>query len=402
MSKQLILVLNCGSSSLKGAVIDPQNGRMLASCLAERLTTPQAFITFKKDGEKLEVSLASRFDHAGAVGALMNELEKHSMHDRIAAIGHRVAHGGERYHESVLVNEAVLQGLKDCIPLAPLHNPANISGILAAQEHFPGLPNVAVLDTSFHQSIPERAYTYAVPRELRKKYAFRRYGFHGTSMRYVAPEAVRLLDGRPSERLIIAHLGNGASITAVKNGKSVDTSMGFTPLEGLVMGTRSGDVDAGIYDYLTAHTGMSVNQVSDMLNKKSGLLGISELSNDCRTLEQAAAEGHEGAALALDVMTYRLAKYIASMAVAAGGIDALVFTGGIGENSALVRGKTVAHLGFLGLHIDEQANLATRFGAEGIISPAGIEPAVLVVPTDEEAMIASDTAALAGLLAEAC
>ncbi len=397
MSEKLILVLNCGSSSLKGAVVDPKSGNVLISCLAERLTTPEAYITFKKDGEKSEVSLADRFDHAGAVGALLDELSKHGLRERIAAIGHRVAHGGEQYSESVLVDDTVLAGLKACIPLAPLHNPANISGIVAAQENFPGLPNVAVLDTSFHQTIPERAYTYAVPHELRKKHAFRRYGFHGTSIRYVAPAAARCLAGKPSSRLIVAHLGNGASITAVKDGQSMDTSMGFTPLEGLVMGTRSGDVDAGIYDYLTSQVGMSVKEVSDMLNKKSGLLGISELSNDCRTLEQAAEEGHEGARLALEVMTYRLAKYIASMAVATGGIDALVFTGGIGENSRSIRAQTVAHLGFLGLHIDEAANTATRFGAEGIISPEGETPAVLVIPTNEEWMIASDTAALAGL-----
>lgn len=292
--------------------------------------------------------------------------------------------------------------LNTCIPLAPLHNPANINGILAAQEHFPGLPNVGVMDTSFHQTMPERAYTYAVPRELRKKYAFRRYGFHGTSMRYVAPEAARIL-GKPLEdiRMIIAHLGNGASITAIKNGKSVDTSMGFTPIEGLVMGTRCGDIDPGVYSYLTSQTGLDVAQVDEMLNKKSGLLGISELSNDCRSLEIAADEGHEGARLALEVMTYRLAKYIASMAVACGGVDALVFTGGIGENSRNIRAKTVSYLDFLGLHIDTKANMEKRYGNSGIISPTDSSPAVLVVPTNEELMIAHDTAQLAGFMEEA-
>ena len=321
MSNQLILVLNCGSSSLKGAVIDRKNGKVLLSCLGERLGTPEAVITFSKDGKKCQTALTGRNDHAGAVGMLLKELEKHGLHDRIKAIGHRIAHGGEKYSESVLIDQAVMDELNTCIPLAPLHNPANINGILAAQEHFPGLPNVGVMDTSFHQTMPERAYTYAVPRELRKKYAFRRYGFHGTSMRYVAPEAARIL-GKPLEdiRMIIAHLGNGASITAIKNGKSVDTSMGFTPIEGLVMGTRCGDIDPGVYSYLTSQTGLDVAQVDEMLNKKSGLLGISELSNDCRSLEIAADEGHEGARLALEVMTYRLAKYIASMAVACGGV----------------------------------------------------------------------------------
>ena len=402
MSNQLILVLNCGSSSLKGAVIDRKNGKVLLSCLGERLGTPEAVITFSKDGKKCQTALTSRNDHAGAVGMLLKELEKHGLHDRIKAIGHRIAHGGEKYSESVLIDQAVMDELNACIPLAPLHNPANINGILAAQEHFPGLPNVGVMDTSFHQTMPERAYTYAVPRELRKKYAFRRYGFHGTSMRYVAPEAARIL-GKPLEdiRMIIAHLGNGASITAIRNGKSVDTSMGFTPIEGLVMGTRCGDIDPGVYSYLTSHAGLDVTQVDEMLNKKSGLLGISELSNDCRSLEIAADEGHEGARLALEVMTYRLAKYIASMAVACGGVDALVFTGGIGENSRNIRAKTVSYLDFLGLHIDTKANMEKRYGNSGIISPTDSSPAVLVVPTNEELMIAHDTAQLAGFMEEA-
>ena len=370
MSKNLILVLNCGSSSLKGAVLDNDNGEVLLSCLGEKLTTPDAYITFKKDGQKHRVELADRHDHTGAVGALLDELKKYGLDADLEA----------------------------CIPLAPLHNPANLTGIRAAQAIFAGLPNVAVFDTAFHQTMPEHAYTYAVPRALYKKYAFRRYGFHGTSFRFVAPEAARIIGKDVKDcRLVIAHLGNGASITAVKNGESQDTSMGFTPLEGLVMGTRSGDVDAGIYPFLAANAGMSVEEVSDLLNKKSGLLGISELSNDCRIVEEAAAEGHEGAKLAMAVTAYRLAKYIAAMAVAAGGIDALVFTGGIGENSDAVRAQTVAHLALLGLKLDEQANTDVRFGKEGIISPKGQTPAVVVVPTNEELMIAHDTAALSGL-----
>ena len=398
MSKQLILVLNCGSSSLKGAVIDNQSGDVLLSCLGEKLTTPDAYITFKKDGQKHKVELADRHDHTGAVGALLDELKKYGLDADVKAIGHRVVHGGEKYSASVLIDDEVIAQLEACIPLAPLHNPANLTGIRAAQAIFAGLPNVAVFDTAFHQTMPERAYTYAVPRALYKNYAFRRYGFHGTSFRFVAPEAARII-GKDiqNSRLIIAHLGNGASITAVKNGESQDTSMGFTPLEGLVMGTRSGDVDASVFPFMAANAGMSVEEVADLLNKKSGLLGLSELSNDCRVVEEAAAEGHEGAKLAMDVMTYRLAKYIASMAVATGGIDALVFTGGIGENSDVVRAKTVEHLGFLGLHIDPAANTDMRFGKEGIISPQGQAPAVVVVPTNEELMIAHDTAALSGL-----
>ena len=358
MSKQLILVLNCGSSSLKGAVIDNQNGDVLLSCLGEKLTTPDAYITFKKDGQKHKVELSDRHDHTGAVGALLDELKKYGLDADVKAIGHRVVHGGEKYSASVLIDDAVIVQLEACIPLAPLHNPANLTGIRAAQAIFAGLPNVAVFDTAFHQTMPEHAYTYAVPRSLYKNYAFRRYGFHGTSFRFVAPEAARIIGKDVKNcRLVIAHLGNGASITAVKNGQSQDTSMGFTPLEGLVMGTRSGDVDAGIYPFLANNAGMSVEEVNDLLNKKSGLLGISELSNDCR----------------------------------------VVFTGGIGENSDIVRAQTVAHLGFLGLNIDGEANLAVRFGKEGIISPQGVTPAVVVVPTNEELMIAHDTAALSGL-----
>ena len=398
MADQLILVLNCGSSSLKGALIDNRNGDVLISCLAEKLTTPDAYITFKKDGNKHQVSLTDRHDHTGAVGALLEELKAHGLQDQVKAIGHRVVHGGEKYSGSVLVTDDVIATLEACIPLAPLHNPANLTGLRAAQAIFAGLPNVAVFDTAFHQTMPAHAYTYAVPHELYEKYGFRRYGFHGTSFRYVAPEAAKLIGKDISNsRLVIAHLGNGASISAVKNGQSVDTSMGFTPLEGLVMGTRSGDVDASIYAFLANNAGMSVEQVTDLLNKKSGLLGISGLSNDCRAIEEAAAEGHEGAKLAMEVMTYRLAKYVAAMSVATGGIDALVFTGGIGENSELVRSKVVAHLAFLGLNIDAAANTATRFGKEGIISPAGQTPAVVVVPTNEELMIAMDTGRLSGL-----
>ena len=398
MAHNLILVLNCGSSSLKGALIDNESKELVMSCLAEKLTTPDAYITFKKDGEKHTVTLTDRHDHTGAVGALLDEMKSLGLQEHVKAIGHRVVHGGEKYSGSVVITDDVIATLEACIPLAPLHNPANLTGIRAAQTIFPNLPNIGVFDTAFHQTMPEHAYTYAVPRELYRQHGFRRYGFHGTSYRYVAPTAAKLLGTDVNHcRLVIAHLGNGASICAVKNGESMDTSMGVTPLEGLVMGTRSGDVDPSVYSFLAANAGMSAEAVTDMLNKKSGLLGISELSNDCRAIEEGAAEGHEGAKLAMEVMTYRLAKYIASMAVATGGIDALVFTGGIGENSMAVRSKTVAYLNFLGLEIDEKANEATRFGAEGIISPAGKKPAVLVVPTNEELMIAMDTSRLAGL-----
>ncbi|OSI15626.1 acetate kinase [Neisseria dumasiana] len=417
MSDKLILVLNCGSSSLKGALIDNHSGEVILSCLAEKLTTPEAYITFKyfehphvrpvdrgswfvnrKDGEKHEVSLSGRHDHTGAVEALLEELKTHDLQNLVQAIGHRVVHGGEKYSGSVVIDDDVISTLEECIPLAPLHNPANLTGIRAAQSIFPGLTNVGVFDTAFHQTMPQHAYTYAVPQELYRKYGFRRYGFHGTSFRYVAPTAAKILGKDVADcSLVIAHLGNGASVCAVKNGESKDTSMGVTPLEGLVMGTRSGDIDPSTYSFLAENAGMDIKAVTDLLNKKSGLLGISELSNDCRTIQEAAEEGHEGAKLALEVMTYRLAKYIAAMAVATGGIDALVFTGGIGENSDVVRSKTVGYLGFMGLTIDEKANEATRFGASGMISQAGYSPAVLVVPTNEERMIAMDTGRLSGL-----
>ncbi len=369
MSDKLILVLNCGSSSLKGALIDNHSGEVILSCLAEKLTTPDAYITFKyfehpnvkpadraswfngrADGDKHEVSLSGNHDHTGAVQALLDELKTHDLQNLVKAIGHRVVHGGEKYSGSVVITDDVIATLEECIPLAPLHNPANLTGIRAAQSIFPELTNVGVFDTAFHQTMPEHAYTYAVPRELYRKYGFRRYGFHGTSFRYVAPAAAQILGKNVEDcALVIAHLGNGASVCAVKNGESKDTSMGVTPLEGLVMGTRSGDIDPSTCSFLAENAGMDVKAVTDLLNKKSGLLGISELSNDCRTIQEAADEGHAGAKLALEVMTYRLAKYIASMAVATGGIDALVFTGGIGENSNVVRSKTVGYLGFFGL-----------------------------------------------------
>ena len=328
----------------------------------------------------------------------MAELEARKLDKRIGAVGHRVVHGGERFKESCLIDDEVIKGIEECIMLAPLHNPAHLLGIRAAMSIFSHVPHAVVFDTAFHQSMPEHAYTYAVPRELYRKYGLRRYGAHGTSYRFVAAEAARLL-GRSEEglRLVIAHLGNGASIAASNSGKCRDTSMGLTPLEGLVMGTRSGDIDANVFPFLHNNAGLNIEQITDLLHKQSGLLGISELSNDCREIEEAAGKGHEGAKLALEVFAYRLAKYVASMSVAAGGLDALVFTGGIGENSDTIRSKTIGYLGFLGLTVDEKANLAARFGEGGIISQAGSTPLAMVIPTNEELMIAQDTAHLAGI-----
>ncbi|PSJ80630.1 acetate kinase [Neisseria iguanae] len=398
MSQKLILVLNCGSSSLKGAVLDNDSGDVLLSCLAEKLGLPDAYITFKFNGEKHKVELAVNPNHTGAVEALMEELKSHGFDSQIGAIGHRIVSGGEEYSESTLITEDVIAGIEKCIPLAPLHNPANLLGVHAAQNIFKGLPNVAVFDTAFHQTMPERAYMYAVPRELYSKYGLRRYGFHGTSYRYVSDEAARFLGKDKNDlRMVIAHLGNGASIAAIANGVCQDTSMGLTPLEGLVMGTRSGDIDPAVFGFLAENANMTITQVTDMLNKKSGLLGLSELSSDCRTIEEEAANGHSGAVLALEVFCYRLAKYVGSMAVAAGGLDVLAFTGGIGENSELIRSKVLGYLGFLGLNVDQDANLAARFGNAGVITTADSKAVAVVIPTNEELMIAHDTARLSGL-----
>ena len=398
MSDKLILVLNCGSSSLKGAVVNKDNGDVLLSCLAEKLNLPDAYITFKINGNKERVELSDAPNHTGAVGALLQELKKHGLDSRIGAIGHRVVSAGEEYSESVLIDSKVIDAIERCIPLAPLHNPANLLGIRAAQEIFKGLPNVAVFDTAYHQTMPEHAYTYAIPRKYYRELHLRRYGFHGTSYRFVADETARFLGkDLKSLRLVIAHLGNGASIAAIKNGQSQDTSMGLTPLEGLVMGTRSGDIDASVYQFLADNTGMGIKEITDVLNKQSGLLGISELSNDCRTIEEEAAKGHEGAKLALEIFTYRLAKYVASMAVAAGGLNVLAFTGGIGENSDIIRAKVLGYCEFLGLKLDADANLAARFGKAGVITTADSPVTAVVIPTNEELMIAQDTALLSGL-----
>lgn len=397
MSK-LILVLNCGSSSLKGAVLNSENGDVLLSCLGEKLNLADAYITFKVNGQKERVDLSATPNHTGAVGAMLEKLKAMGLESQIGAIGHRVVSGGEEYSESVLIDDSVMAAIEKCIPLAPLHNPANLLGIRAAQDIFKGLPNVAVFDTAFHQTMPEHAYMYAIPRKFYRELGLRRYGFHGTSYRFVAEEAANVLGADKNNlKLVIAHLGNGASITAVRNGKSMDTSMGLTPLEGLVMGTRSGDVDPSIFSFLADNLKLSTQQITDILNKESGLMGISELSSDCRVIEDESLNGHEGAVLALEMFSYRLAKYVASMAVAAGGLDALVFTGGIGENSDIIREKVLNYCEFLGFSVDKEANTAARFGKAGVITAAGSKVKAVVIPTNEELMIAQDTARLSGL-----
>ena len=388
----LILVLNCGSSSMKAAVLDGVTGESFLTVLAEKLGSADALITTKFQGEKEVFYFKEHTSHDHAVKKLLQILQQHGLNKDIIAVGHRVVHGGETFHASTLITREVLEDIEHCIPLAPLHNPAHLLGIHAAQEAFPDLPHVAVFDTSFHQTMPEHAYLYAIPRKYYRQNAVRRYGFHGTSYRYVSQAAAKMLE-RPLDELcmVVAHLGNGASVTAIKNGISVDTSMGLTPLEGLIMGTRSGDIDPSIFEFLFDNKHMSIHQINSMLNKDSGLLGISELSNDCRTLEEHAALGHDGAILALNMFAYRLAKYIASMTVATGRLDALVFTGGIGENSASMRKRVMQHLGFLGVHVDDALNQAMVGGQAGSINLTTDTVASLVIPTNEELMIAKDT-----------
>ena len=395
MSDALILVINSGSSSLKFA-LQPVNGDTpLLSGLAECLGTRDACITFKSAAGKEKCTLEGGA-HDAALKGVIGHLRARGMLEHVAAVGHRVVHGGERFNGSALIDDEVEAAIEACIQLAPLHNPANLLGIRVARQALPALPQVAVFDTAFHQSMPRAAYLYALPMTLYREHGVRRYGMHGTSHRYVAAEAVRQLDLPAEHGIVIAHLGNGASATAVKNGVSVDTTMGMTPLEGLVMGTRSGDIDPGSIAYIAERLGLDLAGVDTLLNKQSGLLGLSGLSNDCRTLEEAAAEGHEGARIALEVFAHRLARHIGGLAMSLDRVDAIAFTGGIGENSALLRQMTCAHLKALGVTLDSSANQQCVRGRAGRID-AGQGPAVAVVATDEEGMIALDTARLAGL-----
>ncbi|PVZ63515.1 acetate kinase [Pelagibaculum spongiae] len=391
--KTNILILNCGSSSLKFAVIDPTSEQEFISGLAERLGSPEAVIVSKFQGEKTTINIADEA-HDGAIAGVLDVLKEKGLFDTIAAVGHRVVHGGEAFTASTLVAEDVKKAISDCIPLAPLHNPANLLGIEAAEKHFPGLPQAAVFDTAFHQTMPAQAYLYPVPYEYYTDLGLRKYGFHGTSYRFITASACEML-GRKTEEtaLLIAHLGNGASAAAVLNGEGVDTTMGLTPLDGLMMGTRSGSVDPNIFTFLRDQKGYSLDEVASVLNKKSGLLGLSQISNDCRAVEEAAAEGSKQALLTLDVYCYVLAKQLAGLAIGLGRIDALVFTGGIGENSELIRRKVVELMGIFGFKLDNDLNLKQRFGAEGVIT-AESGPVAMVVSTNEELMIARDTASL--------
>ena len=384
-----VLVINSGSSSLKFSLIDSSSEAVLAQGLAEALGSPAASLHVSRPGQPKETRAISGAHHSEAMAAVLAVIE--GLH--IGAVGHRVVHGGEAFSGSVLIDGKTVAAIQDCVPLAPLHNPANLAGIEAARERFPDLPHVAVFDTAFHQTMPPRAFHYALPHALYEKHKVRRYGFHGTSHRFVSAEAANLLGKAPGDvQLITAHLGNGCSACAVKGGHSVDTTMGFTPLEGLVMGTRSGDIDPNLHEFLSKALGKSLEEITAMLNRESGLLGISGLSNDMRTLAAAAEEGHARAALAIEVFCYRLAKGLLALAAGLDRIDALVFTGGIGEHSAAVREKTLSFLQILNPRIDAELNRNHGRDGHGRITLPDSGLLALVVPTNEELVIAREAA----------
>ncbi|GLS91547.1 acetate kinase 1 [Psychromonas marina] len=394
MSHKLILVLNCGSSSLKFAIIDTVSGDELLTGLAECLHLENASIKWKLEGVKGKAELGQAA-HKEALAYIVDEIlaGKEALKNSIHAIGHRVVHGGEKFTSSAVICEDFMTSLKS-ITLAPLHTPAHIEGIEAAQFAFPTLENVAVFDTAFHQTMPEHAYLYALPYKLYAENGIRRYGMHGTSHYFISLEVAKILDKPLDELNIInCHLGNGGSVCAIKNGKSVDTSMGMTPLEGLVMGTRCGDIDPAIIFHLHDQLGYSFDEINTMLTKESGLLGLTEKTSDCRYVEDNYLTD-AAAKRAMEIYCYRLAKYIAGYTAALDGrLDAVVFTGGIGENSAPIRELTLQRLSLLGFNVDSEANLKNRFGTEGIITTADSTPA-MVIATNEEWVIAQDTLAL--------
>ncbi|MDO2951264.1 acetate kinase [Aeromonas simiae] len=393
MSK-LVLILNCGSSSLKFAVMDAATGDACLSGLAECFNLDDARIKWKLHGVKGEAMLGAGAAHQEALDFIVNQIlsQDPTLAAQLVAIGHRIVHGGERFSSSVRVDDEVIAGIEAAIPFAPLHNPAHLIGIRAALKVFPQLAdkNVAVFDTAFHQSLPEEAYLYALPYKLYQEHAIRRYGAHGTSHRFIAEEAAKAL-GKPLDEvnIINCHLGNGASVCAIKGGKSVDTSMGLTPLEGLAMGTRSGDIDPAIVFFLHDKLGYSVDEINTLLTKQSGLLGLTEASSDCR-YSTSNYETDAGAKRAVDVFTYRVAKYVGAYAAAMDGrLDAVVFTGGIGENAAMIREMILERLGLFGFKVDSEANAAAVLGGEGLITTKESRPA-LVIPTNEEWVIARD------------
>jgi acetate kinase len=395
-----VLVVNCGSSSVKFQLLETDAERVLAKGLVENIGGT-AVVKFEVPGRKPVKETAQILEHKIAVEKVLDFLthgENGVLRDRreIAAVGHRVVHGGERFKASALITEDVLEGIEACFEMAPLHNPPNVEGYKAARAALPGVPQVAVFDTSFHQTMPPEAYLYGLPYELYQRQGIRRYGFHGTSHRFVSARLAALLGRAPDDpglRLITCHLGNGCSMAAIRGGRSIDTSMGFTPLEGLLMGTRSGDVDPAAVLHVMEHEEIGVDEAGAMLNKQSGLLGISGVSNDMRALLEAEAQGNDRARLAVDVFCYRLRKYVAAYIGVLGGVDGLAFAGGIGENAPAIRARALAGLEGLGVALVPDLNTAAR-GSEAEISSRGAATRVFVVPTNEELLIARDTYAI--------
>lgn len=395
-----ILVLNCGSSSIKYQLFDMKdNARVLAKGLLERIGITDGILTHKPTGKDNYKVILDIPDHTVGINMVMEALVHpvHGVIDNIAeikAVGHRVAHGGENFKESVLIDNDVKRDIENCSELAPLHNPAHLKGILSCEKLLPGIPQVAVFDTSFHQTMPDYAFMYAIPYEYYEKYRIRKYGFHGTSHRFVAEKACSILNmDLHNSKIITCHLGNGASITAIENGKSIDTSMGFTPVDGLIMGTRTGEIDPGVLLYLADKEELSVSGVNNMINKKSGVAGISQLSSDMRDLETAASEGNPKAVLALNMYAYKIKKFIGAYIAAMNGLDLLVFTAGVGENDFNARRMICEKMDCMGIEIDEEVNHGIK-GQDMVISKPSSKVKVMVVTTDEEFVIASDTKAI--------
>ena len=391
-----ILVLNCGSSSLKYQLINMEDESVIAKGLVERIGIDGSKLTHKPTGKEDYVVESPMKDHQIAVKLVLDALtdKDHGVITdikEISAVGHRVLHAGQVYSDSIVVNEDVKRVIRECFDLGPLHNPANLIGIEACEAAMPGVPQVAVFDTAFHQTMPDYAYMYAIPYELYEKYGVRRYGFHGTSHRYVSKRVCEFLGVNPEgKKIITCHIGNGGSIAAIKDGKCIDTTMGLTPLEGLMMGTRSGDIDAGAVTFIMEKEGLNTTGVSNLLNKKSGVLGISGVSSDMRELLAACAAGNEKAILAEKMYYYRIKKYIGAYAAALGGVDIILFTGGVGENQMECRREVCKDMEFMGIELDNDVNAKVR-GEEAVISTPASKVKVVVIPTDEELLIASDT-----------
>ena len=392
-----VLVINCGSSSLKYQLIDSETEAVLAKGLCERIGIDGRLV-YQKAGNDKEITEASMPTHKEAIQMVLDALTNDktgaiSSLKEVGAIGHRIVHGGEKFASSAIITDEMIAAVEECNDLAPLHNPANLIGIRVCAELMPGVPQVGVFDTAFHQTMPAKAYLYGLPIEYYKKYKVRRYGFHGTSHSFVSKRAVEFLGlDKDNSKVIVCHLGNGSSISAVKNGKCVDTTMGLTPLEGVVMGTRSGNIDPAIVEYIAKKENLDLAGVMNVLNKKSGLQGMSGVSSDMRDLRAAAAEGNEDAKNAIEVLCYGIAKFVGGYVAAMNGVDAIVFTAGIGENVGMIREKVCSYLGFLGVKLDAEANEA--MGEEVVISAADSAVKVAVIPTNEELAICRDTVAL--------